>query len=103
VRKNLLQKLLGANRHQLKPADLDRLADQTDGYSCSDLHALAKEAALGPLRDLTATELQSIAADKIRPIRPADFQQAMSRVRPSVDKRQLAAYDDWGKLFGGNA
>ncbi|XP_031328223.1 spastin-like [Photinus pyralis] len=50
TRCELLKKLLSKQGCTLSPKELKRLATLTDGYSGSDLTALAKDAALGPIR-----------------------------------------------------
>ncbi len=46
----LLKKLLSKHNNPLNSAELKQLAEKTKGYSSSDLTALAKDAALGPIR-----------------------------------------------------
>lgn len=53
TRAELLKKLLAKQGCSLQPAELKRLAKLTEGYSGSDLTALAKDAALGPIRGKT--------------------------------------------------
>ena len=55
---------------------------------CSDLKALCHEAALGPLRGL-GHEIANIHADEVRPIDIADFEEAISVVRPSLVVRNV--------------
>lgn len=50
TRAKLLKKLLAKQGCSLTQSELKRLATLTDGYSGSDLTALAKDAALGPIR-----------------------------------------------------
>lgn len=50
TRAELLRKLLAKQGCKLNQSELKRLAKLTDGYSGSDLTALAKDAALGPIR-----------------------------------------------------
>lgn len=100
TRKELLSHLLTKHRHRVSMNDLNRIVKETDGYSCSDLTALAKEAALGPLRDLSPSELQTIDADKVRPIEMKDYREAIKIVRPSVDREQLRRLEEWGSAFG---
>ena len=48
----------------------------TDGYSASDLTALCREAALGPVRELGAA-IANIKVERIRPIQLKDFENAL--------------------------
>lgn len=50
MRKILLKRLLANNSCQLSENELDKIAEQTESYSGSDLTNLAKDAALGPIR-----------------------------------------------------
>lgn len=50
TRAKLLKKLLAKQGCSLTQSELKRLATLTEGYSGSDLTALAKDAALGPIR-----------------------------------------------------
>lgn len=50
TRADLLKKLLAKQSCCLNTSELKRLATLTEGYSGSDLTALAKDAALGPIR-----------------------------------------------------
>lgn len=50
TRAELLKKLLQKQNCSLSSAEMTRLAALTEGYSASDLTALAKDAALGPIR-----------------------------------------------------
>lgn len=50
TRAELLKKLLSKQGCTLNSSEMKRLATLTEGYSGSDLTALAKDAALGPIR-----------------------------------------------------
>ena len=63
-------------RHSLSRGDLGRIVRDTSGYSASDLTALCREAALGPVRELGAA-IASASLDSIRPVRLADFSDAL--------------------------
>lgn len=56
--------------------DLVRIVRSTTGYSASDLTALCREAALGPVRELGAA-IASASLDSIRPVRLSDFSDAL--------------------------
>lgn len=61
--------------------------------------ALAKDAAMGPLRSLGEALLQ-MTMDDIRPISFQDFEASLKSIRPSVGKEGLAEYDNWAKQYG---
>ncbi|KAJ8121508.1 hypothetical protein ONZ43_g2053 [Nemania bipapillata] len=94
-----LKTLLGQQKHNLTEADILELVDLTDGFSGSDITALAKDAAMGPLRSL-GEALLHMTMDQIRPIELGDFEASLRTIRPSVDRDGLKEYEDWAKQFG---
>ncbi|KAI5288362.1 hypothetical protein KEM52_001188, partial [Ascosphaera acerosa] len=98
VRKTQLQRLLSQQKHDVTAEQLERLVELTDGFSGSDITALAKDAAMGPLRNLGEALLHT-PRDQIRPIAFQDFKASLLSIRPSVSKSGLQAYDDWAKEF----
>lgn len=69
------------------------------GFSGSDITALAKDAAMGPLRSL-GDALLHMTMEDIRPIALLDFQTSLGAIRPSVSKQGLKEYEDWAREFG---
>lgn len=69
------------------------------GFSGSDITALAKDAAMGPLRSL-GEALLHMSMDEIRPIQFDDFEASLINIRPSVSKQGLQQFEDWAKEFG---
>lgn len=69
------------------------------GFSGSDITALAKDAAMGPLRSL-GEALLHMTMDEIRPINLSDFKASLGTIRPSVSKVGLKEYEDWAREFG---
>lgn len=94
-----LRTLLGHQKHSLSSADIQTLVDLTEGFSGSDITALAKDAAMWPLRSL-GEALLHMSMDEIRPITLADFEASLGTIRPSVSKAGLKEYEDWAKEFG---
>ena len=100
----------------------------TEGYSGSDITALAKDAALGPIRgeclflnqnslwckkrrtfsfktlfpivDLTPEQVQVMDPSQVRPIQLTDFLDSLKRVRCSVPRDAIQKYEDWNKKYG---
>ncbi|KAL8985315.1 MAG: hypothetical protein Q9205_000964 [Flavoplaca limonia] len=99
VRESQLRTLLSHQKHDLKQDDIQVLVELTDGYSGSDITALAKDAAMGPLRSL-GEALLYMSTDEIRPIGFQDFEASLINIRPSVSKEGLQEFDDWAKEFG---
>ncbi|XP_058812647.1 spastin isoform X3 [Topomyia yanbarensis] len=100
TRELLLRRLLEKQGSPLGDADLKRLAVLTDGYSGSDLTALAKDAALEPIRELNVEEVKNMDPTKLRSIRESDFHNSLKRIRRSVAPNSLAAYEKWLLEFG---
>ncbi|EDU49176.1 hypothetical protein PTRG_06256 [Pyrenophora tritici-repentis Pt-1C-BFP] len=99
VRKQQMQTLLSHQKHELSDEDLDHLVTLTEGFSGSDITALAKDAAMGPLRSL-GEKLLSMTMDQIRPIQYQDFVASLQTIRPSVSKQGLKEFEDWATQFG---
>jgi len=73
---------------------------ETDGYSGSDLTALAKDAAMGPVRELRIEELKQLSVNRIRPVLRKDFEQSLKKIRASVSPQTLEKYIRWNSTFG---
>ncbi|KAJ5777763.1 hypothetical protein N7520_001009 [Penicillium odoratum] len=99
VREQQLRTLLSHQHHELNDADIEVLVHVTDGFSGSDITALAKDAAMGPLRNLGEALLHT-PMDQIRAIRFQDFESSLFSIRPSVSPDGLKKYEDWAKEFG---
>ncbi|CAF5193310.1 unnamed protein product, partial [Rotaria magnacalcarata] len=100
TRRHLLQHLLSKQEHRLTREDFDWIANETHNYSGSDLTALAKDAAMGPVRELRMDELKQLSVSRIRPISRQDFVQALRKIRASVSSSSLQEYIDWSRRFG---
>ncbi|KAK9793162.1 hypothetical protein WJX73_000052 [Symbiochloris irregularis] len=98
-RKALLSSMLSGQPAKLSRADLERVVASTEGYSGSDLAALCREAAMAPIRDL-GDRVSTVDVDKVRKINLNDMEDALSVIRPSVNRSQLSAYTSWTREFG---
>jgi ATPases of the AAA+ class len=76
------------------------IVQETDGYSGADMTNLCKDAAMGPIRSLDYSKIESIDTLDVRPIRVIDFRDALRQVKASVSDRDLALYLDWNNKFG---
>lgn len=100
VLRRLLAKEAGAGgAAALSASDVDKVVRATDGYSASDLTALCREAALGPVRELGAA-IASVPASRIRPLRLGDFSAALSVIRPSLSREQLKGFEEFTRDYG---
>ncbi|KAL2216178.1 putative AAA family ATPase [Thermoascus aurantiacus ATCC 26904] len=99
IREQQIRKLLSHQKHELTDDDIEVLVQVTEGYSGSDITALAKDAAMGPLRNLGEALLHT-PMEKIRPIRFKDFEASLYSIRPSISRDGLKQYEDWARRFG---
>jgi SpoVK/Ycf46/Vps4 family AAA+-type ATPase len=97
ARQGLLQHLLQkAGKHSLKSRDVSKLVDRTQGFSCSDISAIAVQASFGPLRALGDMQaVRKVRAQDVRPITLEDFESVIDETTKSVSSEQLRRYDDW--------
>lgn len=98
--KNLLNK---AGKHSLSSRELQKMVKCTEGFSCSDITAIASEAAFGPLRSLGGMDaIRKARAKDVRPINIQDFESALEQATKSVSLSQLKRYTDWKEEHGAN-
>ncbi|KAL3673648.1 hypothetical protein V7S43_001347 [Phytophthora oleae] len=101
-REGLTLHLLGSQKFSLSSKDIKNIVKATEGYSGSDLKAVCKDAALGPIRELGA-EVANVKAEDVRGISASDFQVALTRVRPSVSSTTIEALIAWNEQYGVSA
>eukprot|EP00878_Enallax_costatus_P033921 GHUV01037505.1.p1 GENE.GHUV01037505.1~~GHUV01037505.1.p1 ORF type:complete len:459 (+),score=132.43 GHUV01037505.1:367-1743(+) len=89
----------GGVRHSLSKKDFAKIVASTEGYSASDLTALCREAALGPVREL-GPAIANVKLDKIRPVKLLDFAEALQVIRPSLNQEQLKSFEAFTREFG---
>ncbi|KAL4641374.1 spastin-like [Arapaima gigas] len=100
TRFQLMQNLLAKHGCPLGQSELAQLARMTEGYSGSDLTALAKDAALGPIRELHPEQVKNMAASEMRNIKFADFVESLKRIKHSVSPQTLSTYTQWNREYG---
>jgi len=100
VRRLLLKNQLKGQSFKLSNHDFERLAVETEGYSGSDLRALCEEAAMMPIRELGPQNILTIKANQLRPLRYEDFKNAMTVIRPSLQKSKWDELENWNEEFG---
>ncbi|XP_071556579.1 spastin isoform X2 [Temnothorax nylanderi] len=96
----LLRRLLAKHNDPLTPEELNEMALVTEGYSGSDLTGLAKDAALGPIRELNPDQVKELDLNSVRNITMQDFRDSLKRIRRSVSPASLAAYEKWNFEYG---
>uniref|UniRef100_A0A3B3QU23 Spastin n=1 Tax=Paramormyrops kingsleyae TaxID=1676925 RepID=A0A3B3QU23_9TELE len=100
TRFRLLKNLLTKQGSPLNQNELTQLARMTEGYSGSDLTALAKDAALGPIRELHPEQVKNMAANEMRNITFRDFVDSLKKIKHSVSPQTLDMYKRWNKEYG---
>ncbi|XP_075157040.1 spastin isoform X2 [Haematobia irritans] len=100
TRELLLRRLLQKQGSPLDTDALKRLAKLTEGYSGSDLTALAKDAALEPIRELNVEQVKCLDISAMRPITENDFHNSLKRIRRSVAPQSLTSYEKWSQEYG---
>ncbi|KAG8391701.1 hypothetical protein BUALT_Bualt01G0214600 [Buddleja alternifolia] len=101
ARRLLLKHKLKGHAFSLPDRDVESLVAETNGYSGSDLQALCEEAAMMPIREL-GSNILTVQANQIRPLRYGDFQKAMTVIRPSLQKNKWEDLEKWNREFGSN-
>lgn len=94
-----LKKLMSRQQNKLSETDYQVIAGMCEGFSGSDITALAKEAAMEPIRDL-GDNLMEADFNKIRGVMVKDFEKALQTVKKSVSPTSLQQYQDWAAGFG---
>lgn len=100
ARRTIITNLLRQQSYVLTDEQLDIICSKTDGFSGADMATLCREAALGPIRDMSFGDIENISADQVRPISFVDFQEALQNVKPSVSDKDLDIYIEWNNTFG---
>lgn len=91
--------MLDLQKVSTEPKPLRFILTKQTGYSGSDITALAKDAAMGPLRNLGEALLYT-PMDQIPPIQMSDFEASLMNIRPSVGKKGLEEYEKWASEYG---
>ncbi|KAJ2887901.1 Fidgetin-like protein 1 [Coemansia asiatica] len=100
-RRTIVSNLLKAQVHSLDDVHLDSICGRTEGYSGADMDTLCREAAYGPIRSIA--DITAVSVDDVRPINVADFEYALTQVRPSVSAKDLEIHIEFNRLYGMSA
>lgn len=82
TRRTLIVKLLQQHDNLLTDAQIDEIAERTDGYSSSDITSLTKYAALEPTRGYSFEQLVKLDKTRIRKIEFQDFLVSLEKIKP---------------------
>jgi len=100
TRTKLLTNLLAKQGSPLTNKEIARIVALTEGYTCSDISNLARDAALAPVREFSTNQLATVQAKDIRNIQLQDFVKSSERVRKSLSKEGLNSFEKWNDAFG---
>ncbi|KAM9704121.1 katanin p60 ATPase-containing subunit A1 [Menidia menidia] len=100
--------LLRINLKELELAgdvDLDKIAEQMEGYSGADITNVCRDASLMAMRrrieGLTPEEIRNISRDEMHmPTTMEDFESSLRKVSKSVSAADLEKYEKWIEEFG---
>jgi len=100
TRTKLITQLLTKQGSPLTSKEISRVVGMTEGYTCSDITNLARDAALAPVREFSTTQLATIQPQDIRQIQLQDFVRSSERIRKSLSKEGLNSFEKWNEAFG---
>ncbi|KAJ7596280.1 P-loop containing nucleoside triphosphate hydrolase protein [Mycena floridula] len=129
ARRRMFEIHIGTTPCQLTQKDLRTLADNTDGYSGSDIAIVVRDALMQPVRKvISATHFKQVSdADVMKwtpcspgdpeatekswsdiesdellepPLKIADFMKSLSSVRPTVTESDIKRHDEWTRESG---
>jgi len=100
TRTKLLSHLLSKQGSPLTNKEISRVVSMTEGYTCSDISNLARDAALAPVREYSTAQLATVLPQDIRQIQLQDFVRSSERVRKSLSKECLHSFEKWNDAFG---
>ena len=86
--------------------DISEVARRTEGYSGDDLTNVCRDASLNGMRrkiaGKTREEIKNMSKDDIAkdPIAMCDFEEAISKVQPSVSASDIERHEKWFSEFG---
>jgi vacuolar protein-sorting-associated protein 4 len=127
ARRHMFELHVGETPCEMAPKDYRLLADQTDGYSGSDISTVVRDALMQPVRKvLSATHFKRVMDDRKwtpcspgdaeavekswtdvdsdellePPLRIADFLKSLSTVRPTVTAADIKRHEQWTNESG---
>lgn len=85
--------------------DIKKLALMLNGYSGADITNVCRDAAMMParkkLKGLTREEMMSMQVEEMdQPVTQADFEEAISKIQPSVTQSDVEKHERWMAEFG---
>lgn len=97
----ILSSKLEKVNHELDDAGIAEVIKMTDGYSCADMQAMIREAAMQPVREIPPDKLMQLKDNsEIRKLQVKDFESAVKSQPPSVSAKSIAEFDAFRKDKG---
>ena len=87
----------GKTEISLTDDQIATLAERTQFFSYSDLHALCSAAALMPLKHISREQLRQMSANKVPPVDMACIEEALLEIRPSSSATNRERLIKWAK------
>lgn len=100
ARVQILDNLLKRERTSITMDELKCVSGLTAGFSGADMKTLCHEASMGPIRSISATQMNLVDVNDVRPLNYSDFEVALKRVRASVSQNDLKQYIEWDRTYG---
>ena len=103
ARRFLLNKLLSKEsaKHSLTNKQIESIVNQTEGYSCSDISAIAQDAAFEPLRDIgSLSDIKKCHLDDVRGVNKNDFDKVLTYTKPALSNDLMKQYKVWERQLG---
>lgn len=102
------QQLLGINLREVNvdpDVSLEELSKLCEGYSGADITNVCRDASFMSMRrrirGLTPEEIKNLAKEEMDlPVTKSDFEEAFSKVSPSVSKADIQNHEKWMSEFG---
>lgn len=102
------KKLIQIALKSVKLADdvnIELLAPRLEGYSGADITNVCRDAAFmaarKKIKGLTAEAIKQMQKEEMDlPVTNADFEEAISKIQPSVNKADIEKYEKWMSEFG---
>lgn len=100
AREQMLFNLLKSEKVVMSREEVVDIARLTDGYSGADMKALCSEAAMGPIREIAASNMFTINPENVRPMNYHDLVASLKCVKATVSPKDLNLYVEWNETFG---
>jgi len=80
---------------EVKLASMTKICEYLEGYSASDITAICKEAAMGPVKEHPVQKIVTLKRQDLRAIQDKDFYDAIKKIKPSYSSAKVKKFIDW--------